>query len=82
MTTEDKREQRLKLLDDHIGQSLRESERNCAVGISSRSDAVHPSIGGPDRAPPATGTISHSGFSPRTVSPSTSIASSSCRSER
>lgn len=28
MTTEDKREQRLKLLDDHIGQSLRESERN------------------------------------------------------
>ncbi len=28
MTTEEKREQRLKLLDDHIGQHLRESEQS------------------------------------------------------
>jgi hypothetical protein len=28
MTAEDKREQRLKLLDDHIGRSLAESEKN------------------------------------------------------
>ena len=28
MSTEEKREQRLKLLEDHIGQSLRESERS------------------------------------------------------